>query len=77
MSDLKHAHDEAQRGKPACCRRDFDPATHPAHAAWLTSARALMTAGAAFDDITPFDGSPVAALRTAATSHTHATGDES
>lgn len=77
MSTLKHAHDEAQRGKPACCRRDFDPATHPAHAAWLTSARELVAAGAAFDDITPFDGSAVAVLRTASPSRTHATGDKS
>lgn len=54
-----HNHDDC----PACCRQDPDPARHPNHAAWLTSARDLVAGGVSFDSIKPFDGEPVATLK--------------
>jgi hypothetical protein len=48
---------------PACCRKLPDPADHPNHSAWITSARALVASGVPFDNIKPFDGEPVATLK--------------
>jgi hypothetical protein len=50
---------------PSCCRKEYDPADHPNHAAWITSVRNLMDSGVPFDQIKPFDGEPVATLKDA------------